>query len=54
MDDIARLPIADRSDLFLESARQRGLTPAIIEKIFGFAGHSSGSSRYPKRLDTGA
>jgi hypothetical protein len=34
MDDIARLPIADRSDLFKETARQRGLTPAIIEKDF--------------------
>lgn len=34
MDDIARLPIADRTDLFTETARQRGLTPAIIEKDF--------------------
>ncbi|WP_437186505.1 nucleotidyl transferase AbiEii/AbiGii toxin family protein [Planctomicrobium sp. SH668] len=34
MDDIARLPIADRTDLFAETARQRGLTPAIIEKDF--------------------
>jgi len=34
MDDIARLPIVDRTDLFAEVARQRGLTPAIIEKDF--------------------
>lgn len=34
MDDIARLPLNDRADLFAEVARQRGLTPAIIEKDF--------------------
>ncbi len=34
MDDIARLPLTDRADLFAEVARQRGLTPAIIEKDF--------------------
>ncbi|QVL33037.1 nucleotidyl transferase AbiEii/AbiGii toxin family protein [Telmatocola sphagniphila] len=34
MDDVARLSIADRSDLFRESARSRGLTAAIIEKDF--------------------
>lgn len=34
MDDIARLPLIDRIDLFMASARKRGLTPAIIEKDF--------------------
>lgn len=34
MDDIARLPLTDRADLFAEVARQRGLTRAIIEKDF--------------------
>lgn len=34
MDDIARLSLTDRADLFAEVARQRGLTPAIIEKDF--------------------
>ncbi len=34
MDNIARLPPADRTDLFAEVARNRGLTPAIIEKDF--------------------
>src|SRR5436190_13905972 len=34
MDDVARLPITDRMDLFLATARRRGLTPEIIEKDF--------------------
>lgn len=34
MDDVARLPLADRTDLFSEVARRRGLTLAIIEKDF--------------------
>jgi hypothetical protein len=34
MDDVARLPIADRADLFVAAARQRGLTVEIIEKDF--------------------
>lgn len=34
MDEIARLPMTDRSDLFTASARRRGLTAAIIEKDF--------------------
>ncbi|MBL8794908.1 MAG: nucleotidyl transferase AbiEii/AbiGii toxin family protein [Planctomycetia bacterium] len=34
MDDVARLPIADRTDLFTAVARRRGLTPAVIEKDF--------------------
>jgi hypothetical protein len=34
MDDIARLPVTDRMDLFSASARMRGLTPEIIEKDF--------------------
>ncbi|HEV3439742.1 MAG TPA: nucleotidyl transferase AbiEii/AbiGii toxin family protein [Gemmata sp.] len=34
MDDIARLPVIDRMDLFSASARIRGLTPEIIEKDF--------------------
>lgn len=34
MDDVARLPITDRADLFTAAASQRGLTPAIIEKDF--------------------
>src|SRR5205823_9226493 len=34
MDDVARLPITDRMDLFLATARQRGLTAEIIEKDF--------------------
>jgi hypothetical protein len=34
MDDIARLPVADRADLFSATARQRGLTAEIIEKDF--------------------
>ncbi|CAN5216282.1 nucleotidyl transferase AbiEii/AbiGii toxin family protein [soil metagenome] len=34
MDEVARLPISDRMDLFSASARKRGLTAAIIEKDF--------------------
>lgn len=34
MDDVARLPITDRADLFTAVARRRGLTAAIIEKDF--------------------
>jgi hypothetical protein len=34
MDDIARLPLNDRTGLFAEVARNRGLTSAIIEKDF--------------------
>lgn len=34
MDDIARLPVTDRMDLFSATARRRGLTAEIIEKDF--------------------
>jgi Nucleotidyl transferase AbiEii toxin, Type IV TA system len=34
MDDIARLPVADRTDLFVATAAGRALTAAIIEKDF--------------------
>lgn len=34
MDDVARLPPADRTDLFSATARQRRLLPEIIEKDF--------------------
>ena len=34
MDDVARLPMADRADLFTSAARRRGLTAEIIEKDF--------------------
>src|SRR5437868_2941651 len=34
MDDVARLPITDRMDLFSTTARRRGLTAEIIEKDF--------------------
>src|SRR5207302_4046217 len=34
MDDVARLPFTDRMDLFLATARRRGLTAEIIEKDF--------------------
>ncbi len=34
MDDVARLPIGDRTDLFAATASLRGLTPAVIEKDF--------------------
>src|SRR5436305_13621205 len=34
MDDVAQLPFTDRMDLFLATARRRGLTAEIIEKDF--------------------
>ena len=34
MDDVARLPLADRTDLFVATASRRALSPAIIEKDF--------------------
>ena len=34
MDDIARIPVTDRMDLFLATARRLGLTAEIIEKDF--------------------
>jgi hypothetical protein len=34
VDDFARIPASDRSDLFTAAARRRGLTPSIIEKDF--------------------
>ena len=34
MDDVARLPITDRTDLFVATAGRRALTTAIIEKDF--------------------
>ena len=34
MDRIARLPARERSGLFLETAAQKGTTPAIVEKDF--------------------
>ena len=34
MDDVARLPAADRADLFVATGTGRGLTAAIIEKDF--------------------
>ena len=34
MDDVARLPITDRMDLFSAAGRRRGLTAEIIEKDF--------------------
>jgi hypothetical protein len=34
MNKVARLPAAERRDLFQESARERGTNPAIIEKDF--------------------
>jgi hypothetical protein len=34
MDDVARLPVTDRTDLFTAAARRRGLTAAIVEKDF--------------------
>ncbi len=34
MDDVARLPIEDRGQLFAAVAGQRGLIPEIIEKDF--------------------
>jgi Nucleotidyl transferase AbiEii toxin, Type IV TA system len=34
VDDVARLPLADRTDLFVATASRRALSPAIIEKDF--------------------
>ena len=34
MDDVARLLVTDRSDLFVATARRRGMTAEIIEKDF--------------------
>lgn len=34
MDDVARLPAADRADLFAAAAARRRLTPEIVEKDF--------------------
>ena len=34
MDDVARLPLTDRTDLFVATANRRALSPAIIEKDF--------------------
>lgn len=34
MDDVARMPPADRADLFAATAKQRSLLPEIIEKDF--------------------
>jgi hypothetical protein len=34
MDDVARLPVADRTELFAASAGRRGLTAEMIEKDF--------------------
>jgi hypothetical protein len=34
MDDVARLPVADRADLFAAAAARRGLTAQILEKDF--------------------
>jgi predicted nucleotidyltransferase component of viral defense system len=34
MDDVARLPSSDRSDLFTTSAARRGISPIIVEKDF--------------------
>jgi hypothetical protein len=34
MDDVARMPSADRADLFAESARRRNLNAIVIEKDF--------------------
>ena len=34
MERIARLPARERSDLFSESATQKGTTPAVVEKDF--------------------
>jgi hypothetical protein len=34
MDDVARMPLTDRMDLFSATARRRGLTAEIIEKDF--------------------
>src|SRR5262245_21597268 len=34
MDDVARLPMADRAALFAAAARRRGVTAEVIEKDF--------------------
>jgi hypothetical protein len=34
MDDVARLPAADRADLFVVTGTGRGLTSEMIEKDF--------------------
>ncbi len=34
MDDVARLPAADLTDLFAATASRRALTPAVVEKDF--------------------
>lgn len=34
MDDIARLPLADRADLFTASAAKRGVNVILVEKDF--------------------
>ena len=44
MDDVARLPAADRADLFVVTGTGRGLTSEMIEKDSGSAGHSSDCS----------
>lgn len=34
MDKVARLPAQQRSELFSETATQKGTTPAVVEKDF--------------------
>lgn len=34
MESVARLPSAERRDLFAEAAVRKGMTPAIVEKDF--------------------
>ena len=34
MDKVARLPAQQRSELFSETAAQKGTTPAVVEKDF--------------------
>ncbi len=34
MDDVARLPAADRADLFVATGSSHGLAPLMIEKDF--------------------
>jgi hypothetical protein len=34
MDRVARLPAQERSELFSETATQKGTTPAVVEKDF--------------------
>ncbi len=50
MDDVARLSVIDRTDLFSASARRRGLTAAIIEKDFWVCWTLKRSSPCPTRL----